>query len=102
VEFCCGRATPNTAPHKILHRGGANRAAPNENERTPLVWKLAHLLLRYHRRRSLHMNIAVQREPQKRLKPNRRKEISSQFVFVLTEQLSACFSRAMDVLPFCR
>jgi hypothetical protein len=77
------RATPNTAPDKIQHHGGANRAGPIENEHAhdlPLVWKLAHLLLRYHRRRSLHMNIAVQREPQKRLKPNRRKEISSQFV----------------------
>jgi hypothetical protein len=35
---------------------------------------------RDHRKRSLHMNIAVQRKPQKRLKPNQRKEISSQFV----------------------
>jgi hypothetical protein len=87
------RATPNTAPDKILHHGGANRAAPNENE---------HTSLRYHRRRLLHTNIAVQRAGTKtpQTKPPQGNFFS--ICFVLTEHLSACFSRATDVLPFCR
>jgi hypothetical protein len=76
------RATPNTAPDKILHYGGATRADPNENEHTPLVWKPAHPLLRFAIMASVRSKriLRCSAGPQKRLKPNQRKEISSQFV----------------------
>jgi hypothetical protein len=47
VAGASDRATPNILPDKILHRGEATRADPNENEHTPLVWKPAHPLLRF-------------------------------------------------------
>jgi len=98
------RATPNILPDKILHHGGATRADPNENEHTPLVWKPAHPLLRFAIMASVRSKriLRCSAGPQKRLKPNRRKENFFSICFVLIQPRSVCFSRAMDVLPFCR
>ena len=104
VAGASDRAAPNILPDKILHHGGATRADPNENEHTPLVWKPAHPLLRFAIMASVRSKriLRCSAGPQKRLKPNRRKENFFSICFVLIQPRSVCFSRAMDVLPFCR